>query len=136
MGEPRARIRRGNRVKRRTNRLPSGLVGARAQPAYQGFALRERLLNRREVGRGGRQEEQRAAYSGERMASAWRMLAAVCTLKLASTTPCPGRSVGPSCSALLRDVPQKGGRIHRLIVPSISQGTRSPSGVKAATNVV
>ena len=79
-----------------THRLPERLLGAGAEPAQDGLDLGERLLDRREVGRVGRQEEQLAVARFK----AWRMLAALWTLKLSSTTTCPGRSVGASCSVM------------------------------------
>ena len=58
------------------------------------------------------------------------MLAALWTLTLSSTTTCPGRSVGPSCSAMYQ------AKVSVSIAPSISQGTCRPSGVSDATSVV
>jgi hypothetical protein len=72
----------------------------------------------------------RKSKSQPRAASACRMLAALCTLKLSSTTTCPDRSVGPSCSLMYQ------AKVGVFIAPSISHGSRSPSGVRAATNVV
>ena len=58
MGEPRDGILWGDRLDRHPHSLPERLTGASAEPAQNGFDLRECLLDRREVGRVGRQEEQ------------------------------------------------------------------------------
>ncbi len=57
------------------------------------------------------------------------MRAALWTLRLSSTTTCPGRKVGPNCSAMYHS------KVVVSLAPSISHGTCNPSGVRAATKV-
>ena len=61
MGEPGGGIFARNGVHGQAHRLHEGLVSAGAQPAQDRLELGERLLDGREVGRVGRQEEQLAA---------------------------------------------------------------------------
>ena len=61
VGEPRRGVVAGNRLDGEANCFLERLLRARAQAAQDGFDLRERLLNGREVRRIGRQEEQLAA---------------------------------------------------------------------------
>src|SRR5215831_10744353 len=61
VSEPGRGIVAGNRLDGETNGFLERLLGARSQPAQDGFDLGERLLNGREVGRVRRQEEQLAA---------------------------------------------------------------------------
>jgi hypothetical protein len=58
------------------------------------------------------------------------MLAALWTLKLSSTTTCPGRRVGAHCSRMYHS------NVAVSIAPSISHGTCRPSGASAATSDV
>ncbi len=125
MGEPRDRISGRDRLDCRSHGLPERLRGAGAEPSQDGFDLGKRLFDRREVGRIGRQEEQRAVMGFNGLANA----RALCTLKVSNTTTCPGRSVGANCSVMYQ------ANVTVSMAPSISQGWCTPSGASAATNV-
>src|SRR5262245_35066884 len=70
MGEPRDGILGSDRLYGHTHCLPERLAGAGAEPAQDGFDFRERLLDRREVGRVRGQEEQLAVARFNRLANA------------------------------------------------------------------
>jgi hypothetical protein len=131
MGIPSGSIAGGNRLDSQSHRLLERFLRAGAQTAQDGLELGERLLDGVEI-RGVRwQEEQRKSRSQPRAASASRMLAALCALRLSMTTICPGRSRGANCSRIYHS------KVSVVIALSTSsQGSCNPSGVSAATSVV
>src|SRR5262249_30883109 len=110
--------------------LPEGLLGASTDLAQDGCDLRKRLCTRGAIGVQSGEEGDRKSRGQWRASRAWRLRAAVWTLKVSSTTICPGRRGGASCSAMDH------AKVAVSLAPSISQGTCKPSGASAATSVV
>ena len=126
VGEPSSRVIGGDRADRHVHRLHQRLAGAGAESAQEGLDLRERLLDRRAVGRGGRQEEELAVARRAGLANTGGLVDA----QIVEHDPCPGRSVGPNSSMMYH------AKVAVSIAPANIPGTRRPSGVNAATKVV
>jgi hypothetical protein len=89
------RIRRRDGDEEAADDRPELVLGAHRGLAHKRLALGKELLDRVEVGRIGRQVEERSPGRGERPADAL----ALCAARLSSTTTLPGRSAGArNCS--------------------------------------
>ncbi len=106
VGEPGERILVSDRLNRHPHGLPECLLGAGAEPAQDGLDLGERLLDRREVGRVGRQEEELAVASFHGLANAGGLVDTQIIQHHDLSRPQRRRQ-------LLRDVPHERRRIHR-----------------------
>ena len=102
------------------------LLGAGAQPAQDRFDLGKRLLDRREVGRVGRQEEELAVPRFNRLANTGGLVDAQ-IIEYHHLSRAQRRA---NCSVMYQT------KVSVFMAPRVVQGSCSPSGVSAATSVV